>query len=74
MTIPERRRRIKEIRQRVTEYHGHKNDPYAYFPEEIPEVGNLINNALTDIEFLLKEVGHGQKRLRPKRSSCTGHS
>ena len=45
--------RIAEIHKRVQEYHEHKNDPYAYYPEEIDAVRELKSHALKDIEFLL---------------------
>ncbi len=51
----ERLEKIAEIRKRLEEYNKHKNDPYAYYPEEIPQVRALLNNAPEDIKFLLSE-------------------
>lgn len=48
--------RIVEIQKRVEEYHKHKNDPYAYYPEEIDAVRELKAHALEDIEFLLAQL------------------
>lgn len=45
--------RVAEIHKRVQEYHKHKNDPYAYRPEEIDAVRELKSHALKDLEFLL---------------------
>lgn len=45
--------RINEIHKRIKEYHKHKNDPYAYYPEEIDAVRNVKAHAVKDIEFLL---------------------
>jgi len=54
------KQRIEEIRKRLEEYKTHKNDPYAYYPEEIKAVRELKSHAPEDIEFLLNEV----RRLR----------
>lgn len=50
------------IRERLKEYHAHRNDPYAYFPEEIPAVGELKSHAVEDIAFLLEKI----EQLEPK--------
>ena len=47
-------KRIQEISRRLREYDKHKNDPYAYFPGEIPSVRNLYEAAPQDLDFLLK--------------------
>lgn len=46
-------KRIEEIRQRLAEYHQHKNDPYCFDLEEIDVVRNLTTNAPDDLAFLL---------------------
>jgi len=48
--------RVAEIRKRLKAYHEHKNDPYAYYIEEIEEVGAMYANAPADIEFLLSQI------------------
>jgi hypothetical protein len=50
------KQRIEEIRKRLEEYQRHKNDPYAYYPEEIKAVREIRDHAAEDIEFLLNEV------------------
>ena len=54
------KQRIEEIQKRLDEYRKHKNDPYAYYHEEIKAVREMHENAVKDIEFLLNEV----RRLR----------
>ena len=48
--------KIDAICKRVEEYHKHKNDPYAYYPEEIYAVRELQSHAVEDIEFLLDQL------------------
>jgi|GEM_PF-2291301 len=55
--------KIAEIRKRVKEYHKHKNDPYAYFREEITAVRELYSHAVEDIEFLLAQL---KVKITPK--------
>lgn len=50
------KKRIEEIRKRLEEYHKHKNDPYAFYHEEIKAVRELKSHAPEDIEFLLNEL------------------
>ena len=54
------KQRIEEIQKRLNEYKIHKNDPYAYYPEEIKAVREMRDHAAEDIEFLLNEL----RRLR----------
>lgn len=49
----ETKTKINEIRRRITEYHKHKNDPFAYHEGEISAVREVRENAVQDIEFLL---------------------
>ena len=48
--------RIAQIRKRFDEYQKHKNDDYAYWPEEIVTTKALLDNAPNDIEFLLEAL------------------
>ena len=48
--------KVKEIRERLNEYHEHKNDPYAYDIEEIEAVRELKSHATEDIKFLLAQL------------------
>lgn len=50
------RHRTREIRERLKEYHAHKNDPHVYFTEEIEQVRNMKSHAVEDIEFLLSQL------------------
>ena len=54
--------RIAEIGKGVEEYHKHRNDQYAYYPEEIDAVRELKSHALEDIEFLLSKLSNQQSR------------
>lgn len=47
---------LNVIKIRLKEYRAHYNEPYAYFHEEIPAVGELKRNAVDDIEFLLATI------------------
>jgi len=65
--------RIKAIRQRLGAYERHRNDPYAYFPEEITAVRELHANAAEDIAFLLSELQKYPAKQPIRQEEHFGH-
>jgi len=53
--------RIEEIRKSIKEYHQHKNDRYAYDPDEIDAVREVRAHAVENIEFLLAVIDKKSK-------------
>lgn len=60
--IPAAQTKIAEIQKRFSEYRKHKNDAYAYFPEEIEAIREFKAHAFEDIEFLLSQLGEKSPR------------
>lgn len=54
--ISEREKKLEEIRGRLAEYKKRRNDPYAYYPEEILAVREMRDCGPEDIDFLLNEI------------------
>lgn len=46
-------RELDKIRKRLNDYRKHRNDSFAYYPDEIKEVKELRTHADKDIAFLL---------------------
>lgn len=50
------KQRLEDIRARLAKYDKHHDDPYSFYPGEIPAVRELESNAPADIQFLLQEI------------------
>jgi len=50
------KQRLEDIRARLAEYDKHHDDPYVFYPGEIPAVRELESNAPADIRFLLGQI------------------
>jgi hypothetical protein len=48
--------RLSDIANRLQKYEAHKNDPYVYYPGEIAVVREFLENAPSDVDFLLKLI------------------
>ena len=55
------KKEIGEIKKRLKEYHEHENEGYAYYHEEIPQVGHIHHNAVQYLEILIAEIERLEK-------------